>query len=85
MRGKKIPEFSVHAFAEVSDLGMHVVAEVTDLGMYVFAEALGLGIHMNAEVRDGAAQFLDVLARDAVQVEHDTDDDGRGDPLGEFR
>ena len=40
-----------------------------------------LGIHMDAEIHDVAAQPLDVLARDAVQVKHDANDDGRRNPL----
>ena len=41
--------------------------------------------HAVSEIRDFAAQPLDVLAREAVQVEHDADDDGRGNPLEKFR
>ena len=41
--------------------------------------------HAVSEVRDFAAQPLDVLAREAVQVEHDADDDGRGNPLEKFK
>ena len=38
-----------------------------------------------SEIRDFAAQPLDVLAREAVQVEHHADDDGRGNPLEKFK
>ena len=54
-------------------------------GIHAVAQIPVLGIHVGAEIRDVAAQLLDVLARDAVQVEHEANDDGRGNPLEEFR
>ena len=77
----------MYVFAEVLGLGMPMsFAEVPGLGMPMsFAEVPDLGIHMAPEIRDVATQSLDVVPVGAVQVEHDADDDGRGNPLGEFR
>ena len=74
-----------HAVSEIFEVGIDVAAEICEVGIHVIAEIPILGIHMVSEIRDFAAQPLDVLAREAVQVEHDADDDGRGDPLEKFR
>ena len=71
--------------AEIPEPGIHVAAEIPEPGIHVGAQIPVLGIHVDSEIRDVAAQLLDVLARDAVQVEHEANDDGRGNPLEEFR
>ena len=71
--------------AEIPEPGIHAVAQIPVLGIHVGAQIPVLGIHVDSEIRDVAAQLLDVLARDAVQVEHEANDDGRGNPLEEFR
>ena len=80
----EIPEPGIHVAAEIPEPGIHVVAEIPVLGIHVGAQIPVLGIHVDSEIRDVAAQLLDVLARDAVQVEHEANDDGRGNPLEEF-
>ena len=81
----KICEAGIHAVAKICEAGIHVAAEICEVGIHVIAEIPILGIHMVSEIRDFAAEPLDVLAREAVQVEHDADDDGRGNPLEKFR
>ena len=67
----------IHVVAEVRDARIHVAAEILDAGIHLTPEISVVGVHMVSEIRDFAAQPLDVLAREAVQVEHDADDDGR--------
>lgn len=74
-----------HAVLDISEAGIHVAAEFRETGIHVAAEIPDIGIHMVSEIREFAAQPFDVLAGEAVQVEHDADDDGRGNPLEKFK
>ena len=64
---------------------IHVVSEIRKTSIHMAAEIPDIGIHVVSKIRDFAAQPFDVLAVEAVQIEHDADDDGRGNPLEKFK
>ena len=81
----EIGESGIHVVSEFCETGIHVAAEFCETGIQMAAEIPVIGIHMVSEIRDFAAQCFDVLAVEAMQVEHDADDDGRGNPLEKFK
>ena len=63
----------------------HAVPKVPVLRVHTVAEILDLRLHAVDSPRQARLHLLHVLARGAVQVEHDANDDGGGNPLGKFR